>query len=142
GGSLDPFKLFDHVSIDLVKFDGTYTQDLGNKESRDKFGKMIERASEANKQVLVGFVESANQMQTLWTLNGVNYLQGYYLQPPTNQLVLSEEKRTSPASQLATEQLRLAPVADAHQRTNTVETDSRNYMHRTIPHTRLGSERR
>jgi len=91
GGSLDPFKLFDHVSIDLVKFDGTYTQDLGNKESRDKFGKMIERASEANKQVLVGFVESANQMQTLWTLNGVNYLQGYYLQPPTNQLVLSEE---------------------------------------------------
>src|SRR5690606_1978233 len=40
GGSLDPFKLFDHVGIDLVKFDGTYTQDLGNKESRDKFGKM------------------------------------------------------------------------------------------------------
>lgn len=91
GGSLDPFKLFDHVGIDLVKFDGTYTQDLGNKESRDKFGKMIERASDANKQVLVGFVESANQMQTLWTLNGVNYLQGYYLQPPSNKLVLSEE---------------------------------------------------
>jgi len=52
---------------------------------------MIERASEANKQVLVGFVESANQMQTLWTLNGVNYLQGYYLQPPSTKLVLSEE---------------------------------------------------
>ena len=90
GGSLDPFKLFTHVDIDLVKFDGTYTQDLGNKESKDKFSKMIIRASEEGKQVLVGFVESANQMQTLWTMNGVNFLQGYYLQPPTETLHIAD----------------------------------------------------
>ncbi len=90
GGALDPFKLFSHVDIDLVKFDGTYTQDLGNKESKDKFSKMILRASEEGKQILVGFVESANQMQTLWTINGVNYLQGYYLQPPADSLHIAD----------------------------------------------------
>ncbi|MDF1782454.1 MAG: EAL domain-containing protein [Alcanivoracaceae bacterium] len=90
GGSLDPFKLFGHINIDLVKFDGTYTQDLGNKESKEKFARMIERADGEGKQVLVGFVESANQMQTLWTINGVNYLQGFYLQPPSSVLQVSE----------------------------------------------------
>lgn len=91
GGALDPFKLLNHVNVDLVKFDGSYTQDLANKESKEKFARMIERANEAGKKVLVGFVESAGQMQALWTLNGVNYLQGYYLQPPTNELTLPEE---------------------------------------------------
>lgn len=91
GGALDPFKLLNHVNVDLVKFDGSYTQDLANKESKEKFARMIERANEAGKKVLVGFVESAGQMQALWTLNGVNYLQGYYLQPPTNELTIAEE---------------------------------------------------
>ena len=92
GGALDPFKLFSHVDVDLVKFDGSYTQDLGNKESKDKFAKMIARASDEGKQIMVGFVESANQMQTLWTINGVNYLQGFYLQPPTDVLQISDDE--------------------------------------------------
>lgn len=91
GGSLDPFKLLGRVNADMVKFDGTYTQDLGNKESKDKFATLIERAKSARKQVLVGFIESASQMQTLWTLNGVDYLQGYYLQRPADVLQFPEE---------------------------------------------------
>ncbi|MBQ0754539.1 MAG: EAL domain-containing protein [Gammaproteobacteria bacterium] len=90
GGSIDPFKLLAQVNADMVKFDGTYTQDLGNKESKEKFAGLIGRAKESNKEVLVGFVESANQMQALWTLTGVDYLQGYYLQPPSATLQLSE----------------------------------------------------
>lgn len=90
GGSLDPFKLLGQVNADMVKFDGTYTQDLGNKESKEKFGGLIARAKESNKEVLVGFVESASQMQMLWTLSGVDFLQGYYLQPPSSTLQLSD----------------------------------------------------
>lgn len=90
GGSIDPFKLLAQVNADMIKFDGTYTQDLGNKDSKEKFAGLIARAKESNKEVLVGFVESANQMQALWTLTGVDYLQGYYLQPPSETLQLSE----------------------------------------------------
>ena len=89
-GAQEPFKLFDHVPVDMVKFDGSYTQDLGNKDSKDKFAKLIATASGRGKKVMVGFVETASQMQTLWTLGGVNYLQGFYMQPPSGQIQIAE----------------------------------------------------
>jgi multidomain signaling protein FimX len=89
-GAKEPFKLFDHVQIDMVKFDGSYTQDLGNKDSKDQFAKLITTASGKGKQVMVGFVETAAQMQALWTLGGVKYLQGYYMQPPVGQIQISD----------------------------------------------------
>jgi diguanylate cyclase (GGDEF)-like protein/PAS domain S-box-containing protein len=90
-GDLNPFQLFEHIPVDMVKFDGTYTQELGNAESRGKFGELIKQASDSGKEVLVGFIESAQQMQALWTMDGVDHLQGYYLQPPAPQLQVSEE---------------------------------------------------
>jgi len=89
-GAQDPFKLFAHVPVDMVKFDGSYTQDLANKESRDKFGKLIAETAAKGKQVMVGFVEAASQMQTLWTIGGVSYLQGYYMQRPAEEIQISE----------------------------------------------------
>ena len=89
-GAQEPFKLFDHVPVDMVKFDGSYTQDLANKDSKDKFGKLISAVSERNKKVLVGFVETASQMQALWTLGGVNYLQGFYMQPPQSEMHIAD----------------------------------------------------
>lgn len=90
-GDLHPFQLFEHVQVDMVKFDGTYTQELGNAESREKFGELIKQVSDADKEVLVGFIESAQQMQALWTMDGVDHLQGYYLQPPAPEIQISEE---------------------------------------------------
>jgi diguanylate cyclase (GGDEF)-like protein/PAS domain S-box-containing protein len=89
-GDLHPFQLFEHVQVDMVKFDGTYTQELGNAESREKFGELIKQASDSDKEVLVGFIESAQQMQALWTMDGVDHLQGYYLQPPSPQIEVSD----------------------------------------------------
>jgi multidomain signaling protein FimX len=89
-GAQEPFKLLDHVPVDMVKFDGSYTQDLANKESKDKFAKLIAAAAGKKKQVMVGFVETAAQMQALWTLGGVSYLQGYYMQPPVAEIQISE----------------------------------------------------
>jgi multidomain signaling protein FimX len=39
---------------------------------------------------MVGFVETASQMQTLWTMGGVNFLQGFYMQPPVGQIQIAE----------------------------------------------------
>ncbi|MCC1496947.1 EAL domain-containing protein [Alcanivorax sp. 1008] len=89
-GAQEPLKLFDHVPVNMVKFDGSYTQDLANKESKEKFAKLIGEVSGKGKQVMVGFVEAASQMQTLWTMGGVNFLQGYYMQPPVGHIQVDE----------------------------------------------------
>lgn len=89
-GAQDPFKLFTHVPVDMVKFDGSYTQDLANKESKEKFGKLIAETAAKGKGVMVGFVETASQMQTLWTVGGVSYLQGYYMQRPVEEIQIAE----------------------------------------------------
>lgn len=91
GGSPNPFKLFDHVPAQLVKFEGSFTQELGNKEQRDKLAQLAKQARDHHKEVMVGFVESAEQMQQLWTLGSVNYLQGYYLAQPETQPVIAVE---------------------------------------------------
>lgn len=86
---VNPFKLFEHLPATMVKFEGSYTQELDNKDRRAAFATLIDTAGERKCKVLVGFVESAAQMQTLWTLGNINYLQGYYLQPPSSEIQLA-----------------------------------------------------
>ncbi|WP_194866198.1 EAL domain-containing protein [Alloalcanivorax profundimaris] len=90
GGGLDPFKLFEHIPATMVKFEGSFTQELGKAESRERFAELIQEVQGSGRRTLVGFVESAAQMQTLWTLGGVDYLQGYYLQAPMDRLEIAE----------------------------------------------------
>lgn len=90
-GGINPFKLFEHLPAKMVKFDGSFTQELGKTESKQKFADLISTASGQGRKVVVGFVESAQQMQVLWTLNGISYLQGYYLQAPGPEMQVSEE---------------------------------------------------
>lgn len=90
GGGLDPFKLFEHIPATMVKFERSFTQELGKPEGRERFADMIRQVKDAGRRTVVGFVESAAQMQTLWTLGGVDYLQGYYLQPPMDQLEVAD----------------------------------------------------
>ncbi|MCQ6260809.1 EAL domain-containing protein [Alcanivorax sp. MM125-6] len=90
GGGLDPFKLFEHIPATMVKFEGSFTQELGKAESRERFAELIQEVRGSGRRTLVGFVESAAQMQTLWTLGGVDYLQGYYLQAPMDRLEVAE----------------------------------------------------
>lgn len=91
GGALDPFKVIGHIKLDMVKFDRSYTQDVNVNESRGKFAELIERVGANGLEVMVGFVESAGQMQTLWTLGGVHYLQGFYLQTPSDRIQVDDE---------------------------------------------------
>ena len=83
---LDPFKVFEHVPANMVKFEGSYTQELDNQETRAKFASLVEKVREQDRDVMVSFIESASQMQTLWTMGGIKYLQGFYLQPPEPEL--------------------------------------------------------
>ncbi|KZX67973.1 hypothetical protein A3714_17390 [Alcanivorax sp. HI0007] len=74
----------------MVKFEGSFTQDVSKAEGRQRLTDIVKQVKESNRRTVVGFVESAAQMQALWSLGGVDYLQGYYLQAPMDSLQIPE----------------------------------------------------
>jgi diguanylate cyclase (GGDEF)-like protein/PAS domain S-box-containing protein len=78
--------LIKHLPVDFVKFDASFSKDLAtSQEKQDNMNRMNEMVqSHGVKSVATG-VEDANSMAILWTV-GVNYMQGYFLQEPTESL--------------------------------------------------------
>ncbi|MDQ8036665.1 MAG: EAL domain-containing protein, partial [Pedobacter sp.] len=81
GTSLNPLNTLKHVAVSHIKLDRSFTQDLSNEENMGAIKKLTAELRSFDKQVVVSFVENAQTLSKLWTL-GVQYLQGYYLQPP------------------------------------------------------------
>lgn len=85
-GNLNPMQLLEHLSVDLVKFDPAFSQQLAGQEGREKISNIIAQVKDKQTQVLISYIESAQQMQATWMLGGVDFIQGYYIQPPTASL--------------------------------------------------------
>lgn len=81
GTTLNPLNTLKHVSVGYVKLDRSFTQDLSNEENLGAMKKVCGELGGLEKKVIVSYVENAATLSKLWTL-GVNYLQGFYLQPP------------------------------------------------------------
>ncbi|EAT12346.1 EAL domain-containing protein [Bermanella marisrubri] len=82
GSGIDPFKLFEHLHVDLVKIDGSFTKELNTDKGMDSLKELLAKIGEYEKASIVPFVENANIVAQLWT-SGVSFIQGYYLQGPT-----------------------------------------------------------
>lgn len=91
GGILSPFKLLEHIPAQILKLEGSYTREMDNKDQHQKMTDLVSKAHEQHKAVLVGFVESPQQMLPLWQMSGVCYLQGYYLGQPSESLATALE---------------------------------------------------
>ncbi|MEE2729837.1 MAG: EAL domain-containing protein [Pseudomonadota bacterium] len=85
GCSLNPFNTLKHLEVDYLKVDGSFMKDIGSDESREALKEMVAAAHAQGKLTIAPFVESAAILSTLWQI-GVNYIQGYYLQAPTEQM--------------------------------------------------------
>lgn len=71
-----------NLKPDLVKLDGSYIQDLSSSTEFDKtFAALIKELKSADICSVAPLVEDTRLMGKLWKL-GVDYIQGYYLQPP------------------------------------------------------------
>lgn len=81
GTTLNPLNTFKHATIGFVKLDRSFTQDLSNEENLGAMKKTCGELAGMDKKIIVSYVENAATLSKLWTL-GVNYLQGFYLQPP------------------------------------------------------------
>ncbi|BAN50929.1 EAL domain-containing protein [Metapseudomonas resinovorans] len=85
GCALTPFNTLKHLSIDFVKVDGSFTQDLSRPENQDALKTLLASLHAQAKLTIVPFVETASVLATLWQA-GVNYIQGYYLQGPSQAM--------------------------------------------------------
>jgi EAL domain-containing protein (putative c-di-GMP-specific phosphodiesterase class I) len=81
GTSLNPLNTLKHVQASYIKLDRSFTQDMSNEEGMGKIRKLTADLRAVDKKVIVSYVENAQTLSKLWTL-GVQYLQGYFLQPP------------------------------------------------------------
>ncbi|HET8732107.1 MAG TPA: EAL domain-containing protein [Moraxellaceae bacterium] len=81
GTSLNPMNTLKHVAASYVKLDRSFTQDLSNEEGMGQIRKITGELRGFDKQVIISYVENAQTLSKLWTL-GVQYLQGFFLQPP------------------------------------------------------------
>lgn len=78
--------LLKHLPIDFVKFDFELMSDLATKQEKQDYLGELNNLAKANdvKTIAMG-VEDANSLAILWTL-GVNYIQGYFLQEPSENI--------------------------------------------------------
>jgi EAL domain-containing protein (putative c-di-GMP-specific phosphodiesterase class I) len=86
GCTLNPLNTLKHVEVDMIKLDRSFTQDLNQEDNLDTTKKLSSEINALNKQLIVSYVENAATVSKLWTM-GVRYLQGYYLQPPSDNMV-------------------------------------------------------
>ncbi|MFZ5560802.1 MAG: EAL domain-containing protein [Pseudomonadota bacterium] len=81
GTTLNPLNTLRHVTVSYIKLDRSFTQDLSNEEGMGAIKKITAELKDNDQRIIVSYVETAQTLSKLWTL-GVQYLQGYYLQPP------------------------------------------------------------
>jgi len=86
GASLNAMSLLDHLEIDLVKVDRSFVQDLSNEENVQATKNMTAEIMTHNAQVMIAYIENPTAMSKAWSM-GARYLQGYYLQMPSEEMV-------------------------------------------------------
>lgn len=86
GCALNPFNALKNIQATYVKVDGSFTQDLqSNEESQSTLNELVSELHQTDKITIVPFVENAGVLSKLWQ-SGVHYIQGYYLQEPSDQM--------------------------------------------------------
>ncbi len=85
GCSLNPFNTLKHLHVDFVKVDSSFSQDLSSAENQEALKTLLASLHAQAKLTIVPFVETASVLATLWQA-GVNYIQGHYLQGPSQSM--------------------------------------------------------
>lgn len=85
GCALNPFNTLRHLPVDFVKVDGSFAKDLNDPANQEALKAMLASLHGQAKLTIVPFVESASVLATLWQA-GTNYIQGYYLQGPSQSM--------------------------------------------------------
>ena len=85
-GLVDHAQLLKHIHADIIKIDGTLIGKLyTDKDIQKKIKSIIDAAREKNTTCIAECVDDANLLALLWQ-NGIDYIQGYFVQEPDKEL--------------------------------------------------------
>lgn len=86
GCALNPFNALQHISANYIKVDGSFTKELQDGTGEpEALNDLVSQIHKLDKITIVPFVENASVLSKLWQ-SGVHYIQGYYLQGPTDAM--------------------------------------------------------
>ncbi|MCG5500426.1 EAL domain-containing response regulator [Ectothiorhodospira lacustris] len=86
GVGLNPFQILQHIPVDYLKVDGSYTRNLAKSiEDQEVLKHLTDTAHSQGKMIIAQQVEEAATLSILWGL-GVNFIQGNFLQAPSGAL--------------------------------------------------------
>ncbi|WP_339843334.1 EAL domain-containing protein [uncultured Halopseudomonas sp.] len=85
GCALNPYAALKHLQVDFIKIDGSFTRELSDPDAVKTLKEMVGTLHGMGKLTIAPYVDSATMMPTLWQA-GVNYIQGHYLQSPTDSM--------------------------------------------------------
>jgi len=78
------------VQPDMVRLARNYVDSLDNPENLETVKSLIMRTNEISVDVLMPYIEDAATMSVAWSV-GARYLQGYYLEAPSNTIKVASE---------------------------------------------------
>lgn len=90
GSAVNAMELLEFVKPQLVRLDRSYIKDLGNSENVDTITSLIAQANSHHVACLMAFIEDPAAMSAAWTV-GARYLQGSYLQSPSETMYIQSE---------------------------------------------------
>lgn len=90
GSSAKSVELANFVQPDMVRLARNYVEGIDNPENLETVKSLIVRTNEISVDVLMPYIEDAATMSVAWSV-GARYLQGYYLEAPSNTIKLSSE---------------------------------------------------
>ena len=86
GSGPNSFNLLKHIPADYLKIDGSHIHNLAKSKEKQAFLKSItDLAKSMEKKTIAEFVEDAAGLTMLYQY-GVNFIQGYFLQAPTEEM--------------------------------------------------------
>ncbi len=86
GGMANSFQLLKHLPVDYLKIDGSFIHNLmANEDNQAMVKSIVELANSMQKQCIAEFVEDPSSLTMLFQF-GVDYIQGYFLQEPHDDL--------------------------------------------------------
>ncbi|MBI3777384.1 MAG: EAL domain-containing protein [Gammaproteobacteria bacterium] len=93
GSGFSSFFHLKHLPVDFVKIDGQFVQGMGtNPADRAIVASINDIAHSFGKRTVAEFVESADVLKMLQE-SGVDYVQGYYISPPSSDLPTADLQR-------------------------------------------------
>lgn len=88
GASLNALSQLKLVNADMVKLDKSFLTNITVESNAQAASGLIREATELGKQVIVSYLENAASLSKSWSM-GARYLQGFYLQPPSESLKMA-----------------------------------------------------